>query len=134
MKPENCIFTPNNNNVADASTTKTETVREYYTILGDHDFIDPNNRPRTTEENKNTLAKVIRVKNSAKFYIKTGTYGRIYNPMGMFSEGKNDKFIAKTGKKEYTFKQVNQKIFDMYLSFLSTKNIAWLNNAEREMI
>jgi hypothetical protein len=54
--------------------------------------------------------------------------------MGMFSEGKSEKFLSKIGRKEYNFKQVNQEIFDMYLNFLSTKNIAWLNNAEREMV
>lgn len=133
MKPENCIFTPNHN-VSNKSNTETESHDEFYTILGDHDFLDSLNRPRTNTDNKNTLAKRIKRNNSVKFYIKTGAYGRIYNPMGMFSEGKNDKFIAKIGKKEYDFQQVSQKIFDMYISFLSTKNIAWLNNAEREMI
>ena len=80
------------------------------------------------------LAKCIAKSNTKKYFIKVGTYGKIFNPMGMFSEGKNEKFIAKIGKKEFNFKEVNQKIFDLYLNFLSTKNLAWLNNAEREMI
>jgi len=131
MKAENCIFTQETkiNNI-----TQSDSATEYYTILGDHDFIDSNNKPRTKEENKNTLAKCVISDSSKKFYIKIGTYGKIYNPMGMFSEGKNEKFIAKIGRKEYNFKQVNQQIFDMYLNFLSTKNMAWLNNAERELI
>lgn len=131
MKAENCIFTQAakpNEVTTDTSST------EYYTILGDHDFIDSDNKPRTKEENKKTLAKCVTSDSSKKFYIKTGTYGKIYNPMGMFSEGKSEKFVAKIGRKEYNFKQVNQQIFDMYVNFLSTKNIAWLNNAEREMI
>ena len=53
--------------------------------------------------------------------------------MGMFAEGKANKFVAKLGKKEFEFKEVNYKIFEMYIKFLSTKNIAWLNNAEREL-
>lgn len=131
MKAENCIFTQEakTNNI-----TQGDSATEYYTILGDHDFIDSNDKPRTKEENKNTLAKCVISDSSKKFYIKIGTYGKIYNPMGMFSEGKNEKFIAKIGRKEYNFKQVNQQIFDMYLNFLSTKNMAWLNNAERELI
>jgi hypothetical protein len=131
MKAENCIFTQDKNKLV----TDTKNLdAEYYTILGDHDFIDDNNKPRTKEENKKTLAKTTTTHSSKKFYIKTGTYGRIYNPMGMFSEGKSEKFLAKIGRKEYNFKEVNQLVFDMYLNFLSTKNIAWLNNAEREMI
>jgi len=42
-------------------------------------------------------------------------------------------FLAKTGKKAWDFKQVNAKVFEMYLTFLRTKNRAWLTNAEREL-
>jgi hypothetical protein len=131
MKPENCIFTQD---LEKEQKENSDTYIEYYTLLGNHDYIDTNNKPCSKEENKNTLAKCVIRNGSKKFYIKTGAYGRIFNPMGMFSEGKSDKFISKIGKKEFEFKQVNQKIFDMYLNFLSTKNLAWLNNAEREMI
>ena len=41
--------------------------------------------------------------------------------------------MSKIGKNEYNFSKVNQRVFDMYLNFLRTKNIAWLNNAEREL-
>jgi hypothetical protein len=130
MKAENCIFTQDKTKAVDQKSSTTE----YYSLLGDHDFIDTNNKPRTNIENKSTLAKCVVDDSSKKFYIKTGTYGKIYNPMGMFSEGKSEKFLSKIGRKEYNFKQVNKEIFDMYLNFLSTKNIAWLNNAEREMV
>ena len=131
MKPENCIFEPN----TDIDSVKQiEPEHKFFTILGSHEFIDANKYPRTSAENKNTFAKQITKNQTQKFYIKTGTYGRIYNPMGLFSEGKSDKFVAKIGKKEYDFQEVNFKIFEMYLNFLSTKNIAWLNNAERELI
>jgi hypothetical protein len=102
---------------------------KYYTILGDHDFIDTENKPRCNDNSKNVLAKQA----AKKYYIKIGAHGKIFNPMGLFSEGKNQKFIAKIGKKEFDFKQVNARVFNLYLNFLSTKNIAWLNNAEREL-
>jgi hypothetical protein len=105
----------------------------YYTILGDHDFIDQDNRPRANDENNVVVAKSIETSSNKKFFIKIGTYGKVFNPIGMFSEGKNNKFLAKIGRKEWEFKEVNQKIFDLYLNFLTTKNIAWLNNAEREL-
>lgn len=131
MKTDNCIFTPNQQKENEAVSSSSA---NFYTILGDHDFIDANGFPRVNNDNPKVVAKSIQKNNISKFYIKVGTYGKIFNPMGMFSEGKNQKFIAKIGKKEFEFKEVNQKIFDLYTKFLSTKNIAWLNNAEREMV
>jgi hypothetical protein len=52
----------------------------------------------------------------------------------MYSEGNESRFLAKIGKNEWSFKSVNKDIFDKYVNFLRTKNIAWLNNAERDMI
>lgn len=131
MKAENCIFTPDKNK---QQKVINESENQYYTMLGDHDFIDSNNKPQAKSQTHNVVAKSITKNGSSKFYIKIGTYGRIFNPMGLFSEGKNEKFIAKIGKKEFEFKEVNQKVFDLYLNFLSTKNMAWLNNAERELV
>lgn len=131
MKAENCIFVQNNHKEQIKSE---ESETKYFTMLGDHDFIDGDNRPQANNQTAKVVAKKITKNGSSKFYIKVGTYGKIFNPMGLFSEGKNSKFIAKIGKKEFEFKEVNQKTFDLYLNFLSTKNIAWLNNAERGMI
>lgn len=106
----------------------------YYTILGDHDYIDDNNKPRSqTETNKVAAKSVVIDNNPARYYIKVGTYGKIYNPIGLFSEGKQAKFLSKIGRKEFEFKEVNAKVFELYTNFLATKNIAWLNNAEREL-
>lgn len=107
---------------------------EYFTILGDQDYLDESGRPRAKEENNKVVAKASKIDDHApRFYIKVGTYGKIYNPIGLYSEGQNSKFLSKIGRKEFEFKEVNQKIFDLYVNFLSTKNLAWLNNAEREM-
>lgn len=131
MKAENCIFTLNKQK---STEEESDTTTNYYTILGDHEFIDKDNRPRSNTESRSVVAKSLSKNSSNKFYIKIGTYGKIFNPIGLFSEGKNEKFIAKIGKKEFEFKEVNQKVFDLYLNFLSTKNLAWLNNAERELV
>lgn len=107
---------------------------EMYTLIGKHKFIDKDKNPRLDSENDNVFAKKIKTSESgAKYYIKVGTYGKIYNPIGLFSEGTANKFLARAGKKAWEFKEVNSKVFDMYIKFLRTKNIAWLNNAEREM-
>lgn len=106
---------------------------EFFTLVGKHEFIDESKNPRTSSENTDVCAKKIVGNKSTRFYIKTGLYGKIYDPIGLFSEGTGAKFLARAGKKAWDFKQVNSKVFDMYLSFLRTKNKAWLTNAEREL-
>lgn len=107
---------------------------EYFTLIGDHDYIDDQNRPRVKDENKSVVAKSVSVDNKpTRYYIKVGTYGKIYNPIGLYSEGQNTKFLSKIGRKQFEFKEVNQHVFNLYTNFLSTKNLAWLNNAEREL-
>lgn len=106
---------------------------ECFTVLGDQTYFDSKDRPRIDDEDK-ALAKSVIINNKPpKFYIKTGTYGKIYNPIGLYTEGHSQKFLAKIGKKQFDYKEVNQRVFDMYITFLKTKNLAWLNNAEREM-
>lgn len=129
---ENYIFSPKQQNI---NATTTESM--YFTLYGNHDFIDDNGNPRANQNNtKHILAKQINSdnKNQTYYYIKVGAHGRIFNPIGMYSEGKQQKFLSKIGKNEFEFEKVNQKTFELYLNFLRTKNIAWLNNAEREMI
>lgn len=120
------MFIQNNNSI--------ERNVEGFTILGSQDYFDDDNRPRIDDEDK-ALAKSVQVDNKPKrFYIKIGTYGKIYNPIGLYSEGHSQKFLAKIGRKQFEYKEVNQKVFDMYVRFLTTKNLAWLNNAERELV
>lgn len=67
-----------------------------------------------------------------KHYVKFGIRGFMYNPWGIYSEGTSRKEVKHSGKKAWTFSQVSNKSFTYYLTFLRTKNTAWLNNAERE--
>lgn len=106
---------------------------KYYTIFGQHSAFDEDGNPLCRDDKKTyAYRRINTINNSETLFVKTGLYGKMFNPMGMYSEGKANKFLAKIGKNEYTFTKVNQKVFDMYLNFLRTKNIAWLNNAERE--
>lgn len=110
---------------------KLENTREfkYYTSVGDGDYIDDDGNACHTELKENTFAK----SRDGKFFIKVGLDNRAYNPIGMFSEGQYNKILSKIGKKEFNFKKVNQRVFELYLSFLKTKNLAWLNNTNREL-
>lgn len=104
----------------------------YYTMFGDHTSLDDENNPLIDSKEK-SLAYRKYSTNESSYYIKVGLHGKVFNPMGLYSEGKQNKFLSKIGKNEYNFAKVNSKVFNMYLNFLRTKNIAWLNNAEREM-
>lgn len=111
-----------------------ERKEEYYCVIGDHEYLDAHNNPRLYKDTPKSLAKIVESALSTKFFIKMGRNGRIYNPIGLYSEGKESKFLAKIGKNEWEYKEVNKGIFDQYITFLRTKNIAWLNNAERELL
>ncbi len=106
---------------------------EYYALFGKHSFIDNENNPRTNDEKSALAYKKILESDNPQYYIKVGLYGKIFNPIGLYSEGKANKFMSKVGKNEFQFTRVNQKVFDMYVNFLRTKNTAWLSNAEREL-
>lgn len=128
MDIKNHIFQPKQ------KETDTKTYKAYC-WFGEHDHLDEDNNPVVDKDDKKALAKIVTFPSgSQKFYIKVGQYGRIYNPIGMYSEGNNNKFLSKIGKNAWEFKEVNKNIFDLYINFLRTKNIAWLNNAERGML
>lgn len=123
---DNNIFHINKKDQVDTVTYKC------YTIFGSHDSQDDNNNP-VCDKKEASLAYIKTTNNSDQYYIKVGLHGKIYNPIGLFSEGRQNKFLSKVGKSEYNFTKVNSRVFNLYLNFLRTKNIAWLNNAEREL-
>jgi hypothetical protein len=122
-------------NIFKINPAKAEPVqdRHYFTVLGKHDFFDESKNPRTNDEKKAYAYYKNNEEGDTQYYIKVGLYGKVFNPIGLYSEGRANKFLSKVGKNEFTFTRVNQKVFDMYVNFLRTKNIAWLNNAEREL-
>ena len=105
---------------------------EYFTVSGLEDYLDINNNPRVTslEDNKILAKKVTREDNSTKYSIKIYSNGKIYNPVSMYVD--KESFLDKVCRGSEKFKEVNFKIFNMYIHFLRTKNLAWINNAERE--
>lgn len=107
---------------------------DLFTFFGDHDYLDDNEYPRTHEDTNKVLAKIRTGVSNTKYLVKVGSHGQIFNPIGIYSEGKQNKFLSKIGKLEFAFREVNKKVFDMYINFLKTKNSAWLNNAQREML
>ena len=107
---------------------------EFYTIIGSQEFLDASANPRVrTEEDVRVLAKkIIREDGSKKYAIKTNASGKFQNPVSIYGEEHPNNFLDRICRSSDKFKEVNLKVFDLYVHFLQTKNIAWLNNAERE--
>lgn len=118
--------------IKDKLNTQNIENNQYYTIFGQHDYLDNNQNPRTSESG-NVLAKSVKYEHRTKHFLKVGDHGKLYNPIGLYSEGTSDKFMSKIGRKAWEFKEVSPMVFDLYVKFLKTKNTAWLRNAEREM-
>tara|TARA_R110000824_G_scaffold273457_1_gene461944 strand:+ start:169 stop:561 length:393 start_codon:yes stop_codon:yes gene_type:complete len=104
----------------------------FYTMFGKHEWLDEEGFPRAHSESLDTHAKSIVDENKSKFFVKRGRYGKLFNPIGIFSEGTSGKQLRHAGRPEWQFKEASKETFDFYIRFLKTKNSAWLHNAERE--
>ena len=115
----------------------------YYTFIGQHDELDEKNRPlliRDPEftkqewEDRNEewlLAKKIKLGNRQRYYVKIDQNGDLYNPLGLFTH-KNDRiFTRKKDLERQKLISVNKDMFNCYVRFLSTKNVAWLSQAKQ---
>lgn len=117
--------------------TRTETV---YTIIGKEEYLEKDKYPclhlKAVEAttHKNAYAIKISIGNRTKYYVKRGNDGRIFNPIGMFSEGTSTKQVKHAGKGVWNFKEIKEDVFDLYINFLLTKNVSYLRNAERELL
>ena len=106
-----------------------------YTMVGMHDSIDNEaNYIVHNDKNKVFAKRVYDANGARKLYIRLANNGNIYNPISVYGEEKTYAFLDRVCKDGIKFREVNQKVFDMYLKFLGTKNIAWLHNTEREAI
>jgi hypothetical protein len=112
-----------------------------YTIFGKHDesvnglpvlwdVEDAEGCIWPAEDREEAYAKRVNTQTSIIYYIRTGHDGRLFNPLSGQNESLHNK--QKLGLGGRTFLRVAPNTFDMYLSFLKTKNQSWLNNAERE--
>ena len=107
---------------------------EFYTILGSEDYIDSNSFPRIESDTDNRILakKIVRDDGSIKYTIKTDATGKFQNPVSIYGNEKTNNFLDRVCRSSDKFKEVNMKTFNMYVTFLRTKNAAWLHNAERE--
>lgn len=102
-----------------------------YTMFGDHSALDDNDNP-LTENDKLALAKRTKVGKTYQYWVKGDGNGHFLNPLGLFSAYERQ-YDSTKGKMLYKFIKCNRLVFDYYVSFLRTKNSAWLKHAEREV-
>lgn len=122
-----CIFSIKKDNNDKLSST------EYYTIAGNEDFCDSNQLPRLSSESDRVYAKkIIREDNSIRYAIRLSLSNKLYDPTSTYGLDKTKSFLDNTVRSEDRFKNVSHKVFDLYTTFLKTKNVSWLHNAQRE--
>jgi hypothetical protein len=120
---------------------KQHSVDAYYTYIDLYDennnleHLDENSNARVSEDSKKVLArKIQRDDGSVKYSIKLDNSARLFNPGSIFNTDKHANFLDTVCRRSNKFKDVSEKTFSMYLKFLKTKNVAYLHNAEREMM
>lgn len=114
--------------------SNTDNIDMYYGLIEDYDFIDSDNNPRIKVENDSrVLAKIkFRANGTQKFLVKIDNAKKLYNPSSQLSENKQRTLLDQYSGSQNNFKEVSQKVFDLYITFLRTSNPLWINNAERE--
>lgn len=105
-----------------------------YTIVGQHDFLDEDGYPRLNlKDDVKPLAELSITNGKTVYFVKRSDSGRLFNPIGLYSEGQEEKFMKHRGKNQWSLRRCNHSVFKNYINFLKTKNEAWFRNAEREI-
>ena len=116
------------------NTLKANKEDKFYGIIQDYDFVDKENNPRIKiEKDSRVLAKIkYKADGKEKFLIRIDNSKKLFNPSLPLSENKRDKLLEQYGADSSCFKEVSQRVFDYYVTFLRTANQSWIHNAERE--
>lgn len=107
----------------------------YYTLKGYEEDLDQDHNPVQTTENHQTQAKALpKLDGSYRYFIRITGDGKPFNMLSDHLNVRNPTLFKTVGKDQSQYKEVNYKVFSLYLNFLRTKNVSWLHNSEREMI
>lgn len=124
---------PNNIYKQNSDINELSLIEKYYTLIGEENFLQDGHAMREHDDDRVYAKRIQRKDGSFKNLIKLTKNSKLYNPMSIYGQEKNSNFLDRTCKSNIKFKIVNDKAFEWYLKFLSTKNISWLYNAEREI-
>lgn len=126
------LYKPNNIYKTEDNLNEDLLQQEFFTLSGDEEFV-LQETPRRHKADDQVYAKRIQRKDGTfKLSIRTSTDGKLYNPMSIYGEEKKSTLLDNVCKSNEKFRTVNPKTFDLYLQFLTSKNLAYLYNAERE--
>lgn len=120
---------------------------KFFAIIGHEDYLDADGSPRVNDASSpKVAAKMVFSKKSkhfssnksyARYYIKIDPNDNLFNPRKIHSsitDKKNFNFINEVCKDSWIFKEVTPQIFNKYITFLKTHNLAWLKEAQRDLI
>jgi len=131
MLMDNFIFNPTSKFTEE--TIQQETSAELFTVSGKEDFLDGERNPQLKSESEEVFARrILRKDGSIKYSVRLSNTGKLFNPLSIYGQEQNHSFLNRVCRSNSKFKEVNEKTFNWYVKFLKTKNVAWLNNAERE--
>jgi hypothetical protein len=124
---------PSNIYNTEININENELSKEFYTVVGQEEFLEGDN-PRRHNDDSHVYAKKIQKKDGTyKTMIRVANNGKLYNPVAIYGEEKSNNFLERVCRANDKFRPVNNKAFEWYIKFLSTKNMAWFYNAEREV-
>jgi hypothetical protein len=104
-------------------------------MTGSENYTEGDGFPRAEKDGKNVLAKRIsKTDSQPQYFIKISNSNKLFNPLGSGLDEKSYSIVDNVCRPSDKFRSVNEKVFNLYLNFLSTKNISWLTRAEREII
>lgn len=115
-----------------------------YSIYGKHDDKTADGFPLLFDvaiSNKDTIraedrteacAKRVTTEFSDRYFVKSGPNALLYNPIDGLDEHMSHR--KRGAESMWQYREVNKKTFESYLLFLKTKNIAWLHQANREVL
>lgn len=126
-------FSTNNNSIyRDKATSITQSIKAY-TTSGMIELEENSLDSTETPDGQNICAKIVNRSNGTiKYLIRLDPNGKLFNPFSIYGENKNRTFLDRICRSNQKFKEVSEKVANLYLKFLEKQNIALLTNAERE--
>jgi len=112
-----------------AQIVKKETL---YTTPSYGEYFDDNGYALTKENTKNTYAKTVDSNGLVSYYILLADKNNVYNPYSIYTNNSTNKFLFSI--QDRCFKKVSKSIFDMYVKFLNSQNLALLYNVQRKVL
>ena len=88
-------------------TKEPKRIEVIYTITGKEDYLEDKKYPcvesdsETAKESPIAFAMKITIGKRTKYYAKRGKHGRLFNPVGMFSEGMASRRLGHAGRLEW---------------------------------